>query len=99
MLRQPISAAAIAIAAAALLGGPTLAIAGASYNAKDSAWVARNWAIQASALAPQTSAKAAENPYGPTLITSRPVPDTPRNRARLGEPMSRAGKLTPAIGD
>jgi hypothetical protein len=98
MPRQPVLAGAVAAAALLSVVGPVTA-GGTAYNAKNSAWAARNWAIQASALAPQASAKAAENPYGPTVIASQPVPDTPRNRARFGEPMSRGGKLTPAIGD
>ena len=36
---------------------------------------------------------------GPRLVTSRPVPDTPRNRARFGGPMSNGGRMTPAVGD
>jgi len=27
------------------------------------------------------------------------VPDTPRNRARYGGPMSRGGAMTPPVGD
>jgi hypothetical protein len=43
---------------------------------------------------------AVEDPYGgPTLITSRPVPDTPFNRARFGGPMSYGGQRTAPIGD
>jgi hypothetical protein len=97
MLAKSVLTGAVATALLALNVGPVFAH-GVAYNAKESAWAARNWAIQASMLAPHTSAKAAENPYGPTLIASRPVPDTPRNRARF-EPMSRAGRLTPPIGD
>ena len=99
MLRWRMIATAFTIGAAALVSGPALSHGTADYDAKDSAWVARNWAIQASALAPRISARAAENPNGPTLIASRPVPDTPSNRERFGGPMSRAAKLTPAIGD
>ena len=41
-----------------------------------------------------------EDPYGgPTLITSRPVPDTPFNRARFGGPMSYAGRMTAPVGN
>jgi hypothetical protein len=40
------------------------------------------------------------DPYGgPTLVASRPVPDTPLNRARFGGPMSRGGQLTAPVGD
>lgn len=33
------------------------------------------------------------------LIASAPVPDTPANRARYGQPMSRAGKMTAPRGN
>lgn len=33
------------------------------------------------------------------LVTNGPVPDTPENRARYGDPMSRAGKLTAPAGN
>ncbi len=32
-------------------------------------------------------------------IASQPVPDTPENRAKYGQPMSRAGKRTKPTGD
>jgi hypothetical protein len=34
-----------------------------------------------------------------TLVASSPVPDTPENRTRYGQPMSRAGRRTPASGN
>ena len=33
------------------------------------------------------------------VINSPPVPDTPENRAKYGQPMSRAGKLTTPAGN
>jgi hypothetical protein len=40
------------------------------------------------------------DPYGgPIRISSRPVPDTPFNRARFGGPMSYGGQRTAPIGD
>ena len=33
------------------------------------------------------------------VISSQPVPDTPENRAKYGQPLSHAGKMTPAIGN
>lgn len=33
------------------------------------------------------------------VIASQPVPDTPANRAKYGQPMSRAGQHTPAVGN
>jgi hypothetical protein len=35
----------------------------------------------------------------PTVISNQPVADTPRNRARYGQPMSNAGRRTAPIGD
>jgi len=43
---------------------------------------------------------AIEDPYGgPRVIASRPVPDTPFNRARFGGPMSRGGQMTAPVGN
>ena len=40
------------------------------------------------------------DPYGgPTVIASRPVPDTPFNRARFGGPMSYGGQATAPVGN
>ncbi|HTX50172.1 MAG TPA: hypothetical protein VME40_12385 [Caulobacteraceae bacterium] len=33
------------------------------------------------------------------LVASPPVPDTPANRAKYGQPLSRAGRRTAPIGD
>lgn len=33
------------------------------------------------------------------LIASPPVPDTPQNRARYGQPLSNAGRRTPPAGN
>ena len=90
--------------AAALTVAPSLAEAANSppssdYNYKASARAAQTWARDTSAIAPQVSERQALNPYGPTVIGSQPVPDTRANRARYGEPMSRAGKMTAPIGD
>jgi len=38
-------------------------------------------------------------PSDPYVVTNGPVPDTPANRSRYGAPMSRAGKMTPPVGD
>ena len=46
---------------------------------------------ESAAVAPE----AALNPYGgPSVVAGRPVPDTARNRARFGEPLSWTGKTT-----
>jgi hypothetical protein len=34
-----------------------------------------------------------------TLVTNGPVPDTPENRAKYGQPMSHAGKMTAPRGN
>ncbi|HEY1753418.1 MAG TPA: hypothetical protein VGG29_19330 [Caulobacteraceae bacterium] len=83
--------AAIASGAAA---GPALAH---GHHRWASARAAQDWRVDTAA---RMSEEAALNPYGgPTLIASRPVPDTWANRARFGQPLSRAGKLTAPIGD
>ena len=91
----------IAAVASVLAGGPALAFnrPAADYNPQASAQAAKSWRLEANAMAPQVSTSAALNPAGPTLIASRPVPDTPANRAKYGEPMSRAGQRTAPIGD
>ena len=38
-------------------------------------------------------------PGDTAVINSPPVPDTPENRAKYGQPMSRAGKLTTPAGN
>jgi hypothetical protein len=87
----------LAAIASAAAGGSALAN---DYNPAASARAAQDWRADTAALAPQVSEEAALYPYGgPTLIASQPVPDTRMNRARFGEPMSRAGKLTAPIGD
>jgi len=43
---------------------------------------------------------AVEYPYGGrVVVASRPVPDTPFNRARFGGPMSFSGRMTAPIGN
>jgi len=34
-----------------------------------------------------------------TVVSNAPIPDTPENRAKYGQPMSRAGKRTKPIGN
>jgi hypothetical protein len=91
-------------AGAAMLGGPALAAVGAQslhsgFKPDASAKAAKTWRFEARALAPQVPEQAALDPQGPTLIASTPAPDTPANRAGLGEPLSRSGRLTSPIGD
>lgn len=51
----------------------------------------------------QTSVTAVDASSGATLtdtlVTNGPIPDTPANRAKYGQPMSQAGKHTPARGN
>jgi hypothetical protein len=70
-----------------------------SNNLAASERAAHAWPALATTDAPQVPRAAALSPTGPTLIASLPVPDTPNDRVLYGEPLSRAGKLTPAIGD
>jgi len=35
----------------------------------------------------------------PTVVSNAPIPDTPENRARYGEPMSNGGRHTAPVGD
>lgn len=35
----------------------------------------------------------------PNVVSNAPIPDTPQNRAKDGQPMSHGGKLTPAAGN
>ena len=56
--------------------------------------------ISDSAAAPATAAAApASATVTTSLTTNGPVPDTPENRAKYGQPLSRAGKMTAARGN
>lgn len=87
------------ISAGALSAVPMSALARVDYNRAASARAAHNWAFEARSMAPQVSEQAALDPQGPTLVASQPVPDTPANRARFGQPLSHAGRMTAPIGD
>ena len=69
------------------------------YDRGASARAARMLAQDTAAIAPAVAPSEALDPDGPTIVRGRPVPDTPANRARYGQPMSRAGKMTAPIGD
>jgi hypothetical protein len=51
----------------------------------------------ASATGTESSAQVAEG--GPQVIAGQPVPDTPDNRAKYGQPLSHAGKHTAPSGN
>ena len=55
------------------------------------------WSSDQSAATPEPAAASAT--VTTELVASAPVPDTPANRARYGQPMSHAGKLTAARGN
>jgi hypothetical protein len=53
---------------------------------------------------PQNSPTPSDQAYklkagDPNVVSNAPVPDTPQNRAALGQPLSHGGKATPASGD
>ena len=56
-------------------------------------------ADEAAAPAATTAAEPASATVSTTLTTNGPVPDTPENRAKYGQPLSRAGKMTSARGN
>lgn len=49
--------------------------------------------------APSAGANAQAASFTSMTVTNGPVPDTPENRAKYGQPMSHAGKRTPARGN
>ncbi|HEX7886490.1 MAG TPA: hypothetical protein VF474_10975 [Phenylobacterium sp.] len=53
----------------------------------------------ANASAPAASSYAQSASVTSMTVTNGPVPDTAENRAKYGQPMSRAGKRTPAKGN
>lgn len=78
-------------AAALIVAGPALA---ADYNAVASVKAAQTWRQQEATLSSQESAA-----RGVDVVASQPIPDTPANRARYGQPNSASGRLTKPIGD
>jgi len=83
----------------ALAAAVTQAAFAQGYDRAASARAAQNLAQDASAIAPQVPPDQALNPTTTVTVTSQPVPDTPANRARFGQPLSHAGRLTAPIGD
>jgi len=51
------------------------------------------------AIATSAETAAAPASYSTTTVSNGPVPDTPANRAKYGQPMSHAGKLTTPAGN
>lgn len=56
----------------------------------------------AATVAPAAGAPSERTPSasaGTDVVSSGPVPDTPQNRAKYGQPLSHAGKMTKAAGN
>ncbi len=51
------------------------------------------------AIAPSAPAAAQPASFTSTMVSNGPVPDTPENRAKYGQPMSNAGKRTAPAGN
>lgn len=78
-------------AASAPIQGPSGATTSGSLNSSDSATVAPPAGAPAE-RAPSASA-------GTDVVSNGPVPDTPENRAKYGQPLSHAGRMTRAKGN
>ena len=65
----------------------------------DPATVTTDQAPMPQAPAAATSATDSSANVGVQVIASQPVPDTPENRAKYGQPMSHAGKHTRPAGN
>lgn len=93
-----------AVAATALIGGAVFAQQPTTPST-DTAPPTTSAPAQAAptGTATATSVTTADPSSGATVtvttLTNGPVPDTPANRAKYGQPMSNAGKRTPAKGN
>jgi hypothetical protein len=112
---MPLVRYALAAAAACLLGGAAYAQTGADQSAPPPAdQSAAQPADNSGAAAPPaadntqpgiaatgagTETSAVVNGQTVEVISSQPVPDTKANRAKYGQPLSRAGKRTKPIGN
>jgi hypothetical protein len=72
---------------------PGSATIGATSSANSSATISDSASSATSAGAPASVTATT------TLTTNGPVPDTPANRRKYGQPLSRAGKMTAARGN
>jgi UrcA family protein len=81
----------VRVAVAQAMSNPPVYVASA---ARDTAYIAP--AASADTYSANTSATAS---YSTSVVTNGPVPDTPANRARYGQPMSHAGKTTTPAGN
>jgi hypothetical protein len=99
----------VKIAVAQAFANPPVAVTGAGV---DTAYVApavpaepdgsasvQDSASTSSSTAASVDTAAAPASYTTSTVTNGPVPDTPANRARYGQPMSRAGKQTTPAGN
>lgn len=78
-------------AATAPIQGPSGASTSSNLNSSDSATVAP------AAGAPTERAPSAS--AGTDVVSNGPIPDTPENRSKYGQPMSHAGRMTKARGN
>ncbi|MBS0360310.1 MAG: hypothetical protein JSR98_02925 [Proteobacteria bacterium] len=84
-----------AVAATALIGGAAFAQQPSTpASAPPAASTGTATSTSVTTTDPATGATATV-----TTLTNGPVPDTPANRAKYGQPMSNAGKRTPAKGN
>ena len=95
-----------AAAATALIGGavwaqsPTTTTTTAPAAAPAAGEAARAVAPTGTAVSTSvTTTEASGTTVTTTMTTNGPVPDTPANRVKYGQPMSNAGKHTPAKGN
>jgi hypothetical protein len=107
--------ASLALAAAALLVGGAVYAAGSDMSPNANADAATQDSSQAQTQAPATQDQppmnspdtgaqaqtgvAANTSAQVQVIASQPVPDTPENRAKYGQPLSRAGRHTKPAGN
>ncbi len=86
-----------AVAATALMGGA--AFAQPSTSTQPSSASAQSATTGAAVATSVTTTEPSGATVTNTMVTNGPVPDTPENRAKYGQPMSHAGKRTPAKGN
>lgn len=86
--------------AAAFNTPPAVAYVAPVGEGADTAYVAPAVPPEPDATASASIATAAAPAsYTTTTVSNGPVPDTPANRAKYGQPMSRAGKQTTPVGN
>ena len=101
LIRYALFAAAASVLAGAAAAQPTDNASSASYPpaGADRMSAPDNAGPPAAQTAAGTETSAVVNGQTVQVIASPPVPDTPENRAKYGQPLSRAGKRTKPIGN